>query len=150
MRFDYSGMMSALDKMEKASRKESGTMLYEFAGVFEKSLQSESFRVQPDKMDIMIVRTIYGNRIRRKPGVTPQKEIARRIRAIGTFRKGWDTGKLEIVDSWIYRINYMNRASNSAIVDALKGVSGKSKNATRSKFQKSMDGLIKKITSAFK
>jgi len=87
-------------------------------------------------------------RLKRKPGVTPGKELARRIRARGTFARGWFISNITS-EKFKIRIWITNKSAESEKVDQIKKVSDKAEKATGGRFKSRLDRLAKSVTSNF-
>ena len=149
MRFDPSGMNSAFDKMRATARKRGRDLAEDQGGFFVKMARTLGWKVAPSKEKLIDVAGSLGDRLRRKPGVTPRQELARRIRARGTFARGWHISHIENARARI-RIWIMNRVTYSGIVDDRTKVASKAADVVGGKFKAKLDKLASQCTSAFK
>jgi hypothetical protein len=87
-------------------------------------------------------------RLKRKPGVKPGKELSRRIRARGTFAKGWFISSVTS-EKFRIRIHLTNKSSESGKVDAEKKVSDKAEKITGRRFKTRLEKLADSVTRTF-
>lgn len=87
-------------------------------------------------------------RLKRKPGVTPQKELARRVRARGVFARGWYLSNVTS-EKFKIRIWITNKSRNSDEVDSEKKVSDKAEKASGGRFKSRLDKLASTLTRSF-
>jgi len=87
-------------------------------------------------------------RIKRKPGISPGKELARRIRARGTFARGWFISNITS-EKFKIRIWITNKSAESEKVDQIKKVSDKAEKATGGRFKSRLNKLADSLTNKF-
>jgi hypothetical protein len=87
-------------------------------------------------------------RLKRKKGVTPAKELSRRIRARGTFAKGWFISSVT-AEKFRIRIHLTNNSAESGKVDADKKVADKAEKITGKRFKTRLNKLADSVTRTF-
>ena len=87
-------------------------------------------------------------RLKRKPGVSPAKELARRIRAKGTFGRGWFISGITS-EKFRIRIWIKNKSADSEKVDQQKKVSDKAEKASGGRFKTRLNRLAESVTRNF-
>lgn len=108
--------------------------------------QGREIAPTPEKLNA-VAQKLRG-RLLRKPGVTPAKELARRIRARGTFAKGWFISNITS-EAFRIRIWLTNKSAESGKVDMQKKVSDKAEKITGRRFKTRLDALARTITRTF-
>lgn len=149
MRFDPSGLESAFDKMRNNASSQGKSLADVLAKGFLADIKKESFKIAPTAQTLTEVAVKLNWRLKRKRGVTPAKELARRIRAKGTFARGWQFWKTESARFRI-RIWLIDKSSNSETVDSQKKVSDKAANITGSKFKTKLNQMADRIMGGFR
>jgi hypothetical protein len=148
MKFDPSGLYGAFDKMRDHAASK-GKDLADTQGkdfLNEAKRQGRLIAPTPEKITAKAKELKW--RIKRKKGVSPAKELSRRIRARGTFGRGWFISKITS-EKFRIRIWITNKSANSEYVDQQKKVSDKAEKAMGGRFKKRLDGLAKSVTSRF-
>ena len=134
----------------RTTAKRRGRDLAEDQGnFFVRMARSFGWKVAPSKEELIDVAGSLGNRLRRKAGVTPAKELARRIRARGTFARGWFVSNVTSSGN-VIRIWITNRVTYSGVVDNRTNVASKAANVVGGKFKSKLDKLANQCTSVFK
>lgn len=87
-------------------------------------------------------------RLKRKKGVTPAKELSRRIRARGTFARGWFISSVTS-EKFRIRIWLTNKSAESGKVDAEKKVAEKAEKITGRRFKTRLNKLADSVTNKF-
>ena len=148
MRFDPSGLYGAFDKMRENASKQGKTLADVQTRDFLNEVRKDGRAIAPTPELLKETARKLGWRLKRKPGVSPGRELQRRIRARGTFARGWKLWKVES-QKFLIRIWLRDDANDSAKVDAMKGVSEKAVNSTGSKFKRRLDKLADSVTKFF-
>ena len=148
MRFDPSGLNQALDRMRDNAQSQGRDLVDVLAQGFLKDIKVEGRAIAPTADELTQTAKKLNWRLKRKPGVTPAKELARRIRARGTFARGWKRWKEETYRGG-FRIWLIDTANESEKVDQEKKVSDKAEKITGRKFKSKLDAMASKITSIF-
>jgi len=148
MRFDPSGLYSAFDKMSAQASSQGKTVAEVQSKDFLNEAKKQGWLVAPTPETITAKAKQLKGRLIRKPGVTPAKELARRIRARGTFARGWYISNVTS-ERFKIRIWLTNKSAESAKVDQQKKVSDKAEKATGGRFKSRLDKLAQSITSNF-
>ena len=148
MRFDMSGMSQAFDKMGENAANQGKTLAEVLAAGFLKDMKEQAQMVAPTPQELTTTAKQLGWRIKRKPGMTPAKELARRIRAIGTFARGWKILKTESKNLKVI-IYLIDTASQSGKVDSEKKVSEKAEKITGAKFKTKLGAMADRIMRSF-
>jgi len=148
MRFDPSGLERAFDRMEDGAKRHGKTMATDQGNMFLKVMKSESWKIAPTRETLSAVAERLKGRLKRKKGVTPAKELARRMRARGTFARGWEITKVESAGFRI-RIWMEDKAKESGKVDDEKGVSDRAEKIAGKSFKSKLDKLASKVTGLF-
>ena len=148
MNFDFSGMTQAMDKMQKNAEIQGKTLAEKMSIEFLKDMKSESWKIAPTAETISAKARELKFRIKRKKGVTPARELARRIRARGTFAKSWKIWKTES-QKYSIRIWLIDMATASEKVDNDKKVSVKAEKITGKKYKDRLDKMATSILDKF-
>jgi len=148
MRFDPSGLYSAFDRMRENAAARGKDLATIQAKDFLNETKKAGREIAPTPQELVDVAKKSGWRLKRKPGTTPGQELQRRIRAIGTFARGW---KIARVDNQKFRIRIWleDLANQSGMVDDKRGVSRKAQKASGGRFKTRLDKLATSITSKF-
>lgn len=148
MNFDFSGMTQAMDKMRDNAERQGKTLAEKMSYEFLKDIKAESRMVAPTAEKITATARQLKFRLKRKPGVSVKSELARRIRAIGTFEKKWKFWKVES-QKYSIRIWLIDTANGSGIVDDQKKISNKAEKVTGKKYKDKLNGLATNILNRF-
>lgn len=147
MNFDPSGLNRAMDRMQESAEKRGRDFAQDQGTFFLRLTQKIAWTLAPTKDLLQGLLLTYGGRLKRKPGVTPAKEIARRKRARGTFARRWYISKIEKSK---YRIRiWISNTVTYADTPRLAEVVKKSAQVVGQRFQKRLIGLAQKITGDF-
>ena len=145
LRLDISGLERAFEKMQDDASRHGKDMATEQAGFFLRKLKSESRKITPSVEKLVNVATSLGWRLKRKTGVTPAKELKRRIRSRFTFARQWKITSVTERKFGI-RIHYANFAAESLKVDNRTQISENVSSSTKSRFKAKLDKLADRIT----
>lgn len=148
MHFDPSGLYSAFDKLREDASGQGKQLADVLAAGFLKDMKDEGRKIAPTPEELTAKAVELKWRLKRKPGVTPAKELARRIRAKGTFARGWIIAKVES-EKFRVRIWLVDRSSQSDKVDTEKKVSDRAEKMTGNKFKTKLDALASKLCGGF-
>lgn len=148
MRFDPSGLTQAMDRMNDNAAKQGKTLAEQMSAIFLSDIKKEGREIAPTPEHLVETAKKLKWRLKRKPGVSPGKELARRIRARGTFARGWKFWKTES-SRYNIRIWLIDTAASSGLVNDQKGVSKRAEKTTGTKFKTRLNALADKIMSAF-
>lgn len=148
MRFDPSGLSQAFDKMRDNAASQGKDLAFLMAGQFLNEMRKESRLIAPTTETLNTVAARLKGRLKRKPGVTPEKELARRQRAKGIFARKWKIDRKEMDRNHV-RIWLIDTSASSEKVDREKKVSDKAEKTTGRAFKSKLDTMASKITSAF-
>lgn len=149
MHFDPSGLYSAFDKMRDNAASQGKTLGEQMGGIFLKDIKSEGWKEAPTPEELNAVAMRLKGRLKRKRGVTPMKELQRRIRARGTFARNWKIEKIQS-EKYIMRIWLRDSAASSGKVDSEKGVSNRAEKITGRAFKTKLDAMADKLTNSFR
>lgn len=148
MRFDPSGLTQALDQMNDRAKSQGKDLVDVLAQGFLKDIKAEGWKIAPTPEELVDTAKKLKWKLKRKPGVTPAKELSRRIRAKGTFARKWKRWKEESYSNG-FRIWLIDTAGESDKVDKAKGVSDRAEKITGRKFKSKLDAMASRITSMF-
>jgi hypothetical protein len=148
MRFDPSGLTQAFDRMQKAAKDKGKNLATDQGNFFLRTTRKLGYIVAPSKDDLFAVFRKLGNKIKRKKGVTPMKELMRRIRARGTFARGWKIEKVESSGTRI-RIYIGNAVKYAGIVENKERVASRSADIVGAGYKAKLQKLAKQVTSIF-
>lgn len=148
MRFDPSGMYSAFDRMREAAASRGKNLADTQAQDFLRTIKQEGWKIAPKPQELYDTAQKVGWRLKRKPGVSPAKELQRRIRARGTFARGWQIVKVTS-EKWRIRIWLMDKAAESDKVDTRHGVSDKAEKKSGGRFKTRLNKLAESVTKIF-
>jgi len=149
IRFDPSGLKGAFDRMAKTAQTKGRDIATDQAKVFLAVTKTESWEEAPTVKELVAVAKKVGWRLKRKPGVTPAKELERRIRARGTFARKWHITNAE-TSGFKIRIWLKNDANYSKTVDDQRHVADRAAKKTQGKFTQKLKRLAGLATGAFK
>ena len=145
MRFDASGLYSAFDRMQENASAKGKDLATVQANDFLSEMKKDGRAIAPTPETLKGVAEKLGWRLRRKKGVSPEKELQRRIRARGTFARFWKIWKTDS-EKFRIRIWLIDDGADSAKVDAQKGVSEKAVNASGGRFKSRLNKLADAVT----
>ena len=148
MRFDPSGLTQAFDRMQKAAKDKGKDLAKDQGNFFLRTTRKLGYIVAPSKDDLFAVFRKLGNKIKRKKGVTPLKEVMRRIRARGTFARGWKIERVESSGTRI-RIYIGNAVKYAGIVESKERVASRSADIVGAGYKAKLQKLAKQVTSIF-
>lgn len=148
MKFDPSGLTQAMDRMRENAAGQGRTLSEQMSKVFLADMKEQGRMIAPTPDTLVQKAKSLKWRLKRKPGVTPGKELARRIRARGTFARKWKIWKTE-GEKYNIRIWLIDTAANSGIVDEQKGVSKKAERITGNKYKSRLGALAQKLMGSF-
>tara|TARA_R110000744_G_scaffold60999_3_gene126258 strand:+ start:150 stop:596 length:447 start_codon:yes stop_codon:yes gene_type:complete len=148
MNFDFSGMSQAMDRMRDNAESQGKTLAEKMSSEFLKEIKEQSWQIAPTPQEITAKARELKFRLKRKPGVTPKKELARRIRARGTFARKWKFWKTEN-KKYSIRIWLIDTSADSGRVDEEKKVSAKAEKITGKKYKSKLDRMASKIFNGF-
>jgi len=143
-----SGMNQAFDRMRENAQREGKGIAQVQAEDFLKVLKVEGRAIAPTPDRILSDVKKANYRIIRKPGVSVDKEIKRRIRARGTFGRAWEIVKITS-ERFKIQIWMVNKSAESAKVDAKKGVSDKAEKISGTRFKSRLNKLADSIMGKF-
>jgi len=148
MLFDPSGLNSAFDRMRDNAATQGKTLADVQAADFISEERKQGRLIAPSSQSLTEAAVALKWRLRRKPGVTPAKELARRIRARGTFARGWVIQKIDS-EKFRIRIWLVNQSAESDKVDTAHKASDKAEKIAGGRFKSRLDKLASSITSSF-
>jgi len=148
MNFDFSGMTQAMDKMRDNAERQGKTLAEKMSYEFLKDIKDESATITPTAETITSKAKELKYRLKRKPGVSPIRELARRIQARGTFKRRWKIWKTES-QKYSIRIWLINTSAESEKVDDQKKVSTKAEKITGKKYKDKLDQMATNIMNKF-
>ena len=135
--------------MRDTAANQGKTLADVLAKGFLADMKAEGWKVAPTPQTIIDKAKSLKWKLKRKPGVTPAAELARRIRAIGTFARNWKIVRTES-EKYRIRIWLMDSSSQSDKVDTEKKVSDRAEKITRNKFKTKLDAMASRITGGFR
>lgn len=147
MIFDTSGMNRAFDRIKKSAEKRGRDLGQDQGNFFLRMTKKLGWQLAPSKDMLNGLLSSLGGRLKRKPGVSPVQEIARRKRARGTFARRWYISKIEMRPS-VIRI-WISNTVTYADLPRLAVVVKKSAEIVGGRFQKRLVGMAKKIMGDF-
>lgn len=115
---------------------------------FLKVIRDEGRKIAPTPDELTATAKKIGWRLRRKPGVSPGKELARRIRSRGTFARKWQKWKTE-GSRTRFIIWLIDLAADSEKVDRNNKVSNRASAITTKAFQNRLNKMADKLASMF-
>lgn len=148
MRFDPSGLYAAMDRMRENAAAKGKTLGEVQSQDFLNEIRKKGRAIAPTPELLVSTAKKIGWRLKRKPGVSPGQELQRRIRARGTFARGWKLWKTES-EKFRIRIWLIDTAGESAKVDAQKGVSDAAEKASGGRFKTRLNKLADQVTKFF-
>ena len=148
MRFDPSGMDAAFERMRKAARDKGKDLADSQGKAFLQTTKREAWKAAPTKDLLVSTAQRLGWRLKRQKGVSVAKELARRIRARGTFSRGWKITGISSAATKI-RIWIGNAVTYAGAADAKSHSAEKAANIVGGKFKDKLTRLAKAATSMF-
>jgi len=148
MRFDPSGLYAAFDKMRDHAASQGKTLADAQGKDFLNEAKKQGRIIAPTPETLVEKAKSLKWRLRRKKGVTPGKELSRRIRARGTFARGWFISSITS-EKFRIRIWITNKSADSEKVDTQKKVSDKAEKASGGRFKTRLDRLANSVTRNF-
>ena len=148
MNFDPSGLEQAFKRMQDTAVGKGKTMAQEQAGYFVRELKKQGNIIAPTAEKLKNIAQEIGWKLKRKAGVSPAKELQRRIRARRTFARGWRITDVTSKNFSI-RIWFENKSAQSGKVDDKKQISEKAGNTIKGRFKSRLDKLANQITNVF-
>ena len=113
---------------------------------FLRTVKREAWKAAPTKQELVETAQALKWRLKRKKGVTPAKELARRMRARGTFARGWQIVKITS-EKYRTRIWLMDKSAESGKVDEAHKTSDRAEKQTGTRFKQRLDKLAQSVTS---
>jgi len=148
MRFDPSGLSQAFDRMRKEADKKGKSLMEQQGKFFLNTVKALAKPLEPTPDEIYRSAKARGFKIRRKKGYSVKKELQRRIRAIGTFRRGWKPARIEQSRNWI-RVLIGNIVGYSGEVENKWKTGDKGADVVGGRFKQRLHKLAKQVTSIF-
>ena len=148
MKFDPSGMYSAFDRMREQASSQGKNLATVQGNDFLNEAKKQGRLIAPTPETLVDTAKKLKGRLKRKPGVSVGKELARRIRARGVFAKGWVISHITS-EKFRIRIWIKNESTNSDEVDTKKGVSDKAEKASGGRFKSRLNKLADSVTNKF-
>jgi len=115
---------------------------------FLRTIKQEGRKIAPTPQELYDTAARLGWRLKRKPGVSPAKELKRRIRARGTFARGWQIVRITS-ERFRIRIWLEDKAAESDKVDTRHGVSDKAEKKSGGRFKRRLNQLADTLTRLF-
>jgi hypothetical protein len=143
-----SGLSQAFDKMRDNAASQGKDLTYIMAGQFLNQVRKDSREIAPTAEELNAVAMRLKGRLKRKKGVTPEKELARRQRAKGIFARKWKIDRKEATRNNI-KVWLIDTSANSAKVDEKFKVSDKSEKIVGGKFKDKLNQMAERITRNF-
>ena len=137
-----------MDRMSENAANQGKTLAEQMSQVFLSDMKAQGRLIAPTPDTLAAKAKELKWRLKRKPGVSPGKELARRIRARGTFARKWKIWKTES-QKFKIRIWLIDTAANSGLVDDQKKVSDKAEKITGNKYKARLNALADKILNSF-
>jgi len=149
LRANLDPLGAALEKMRRNARSKGRQFGRDQAGFFLRIMRRFSWESAPTRDELRGVYQRLGWRMIRRRGTrTPEAELARRLRARGTFARSWFIAKVTDLGSRI-RILLVDRAEYSSVIAARDGTIEKAKTKTLRGWKSKLDRVAKQITSNF-
>jgi len=141
--------MGAFDKMRSMAEKKGKELGRSQARIFLGLVRRNSWKEAPARDELQAVYDRLSWKMRRRKGTkTPEKELKRRIRARGTFARGW---RISRVIEQPYRIRIWLEDSVT-YAPAVENKSHPAENAAKTiggQFKSKLDKYASQVTSAF-
>ncbi len=134
--------------MGKTAQKRGKTLAEDQGNFFLSLTKKMGWKIAPSREELDAVAQRLKWRLKRKKGMSPGKELARRKRARGTFARGWQILKVESLKSRI-RIWIGNMVSYAGKVDSERNVSKQAANVVGGRFKSRLDRLAQQATGDF-
>tara|TARA_R110000868_G_scaffold59271_1_gene181954 strand:- start:4944 stop:5369 length:426 start_codon:yes stop_codon:yes gene_type:complete len=141
-------MFQAFDKIRDAAASQGKDLAKVQGDDFLNEAKKQGRIIAPTAQELTDKAVKLKFRLKRKPGVSPAKELARRIRAKGTFARGWFISKVTS-EKFKIRIWITNKSAESEKVDNQKKVSDKAEKASGGRFKGRLEKLANSVTSRF-
>jgi len=120
-------------------------LAFVMAGKFLRNMRTEGRVIAPTAEELTAVAERLRGRLKRKKGVTPERELKRRIQAKGVFSRKWQVARKES-QKYRIRIWLIDQAANSQKVDSEFKVSEKAARKTGTEFKQRLDMMADQIT----
>jgi hypothetical protein len=137
-----------MDKMRENAASKGKELANTQGQDFLRTIKRESWQVAPTPQELYDTAQRVGWALKRKKGVSPAKELKRRIRARGTFARGWRIVRI-VSEKWRIRIWLMDKSAESDKVDTRHGVSDKAEKKSGGRFKQRLNRMADAITRAF-
>lgn len=148
MKFDPTGLYAAFDKMRDNAAAKGKDLADVQSRDFLITVKQEGRKIAPTPQELYDTAERLKWRLKRKPGVSPQKELKRRIRARGTFARGWQILKIES-QKFRIRIWLIDKSAESEKVDQQHKVSDTAEKKSGGRFKARLNKLADAITRSF-
>jgi hypothetical protein len=137
-----------MDRMQQAAKDKGKDLAVQQGNFFLRLTRKLGWEAAPSKDDLWEVYRRLKGKLRRKKGKTPLQEIMRRIRARGTFARGWKTDRVENTGTRI-RIYIGNAVKYAGIVDGEKKVADRAADTVGGTFKRKLQKLAEQVTGVF-
>ena len=134
--------------MEKTAQSKGKDLAVEQGNFFVVMARRLGWTVAPSKDELDAVFQKLRGRLKRKKGVTPLQELARRKRARGTFARGWKLSHIEKKPRAI-RIWIGNAVNYAGIVEDEHHTTKKAADVVQDRFKGKLDRLAQQVTGVF-
>jgi hypothetical protein len=148
MRFDPSGLYAGFDRLREAAAAKGKDLADVQAADFIKEERDQGRKIAPTADELTSKAISLKWHLKRKPGVTPAKELARRIRARGTFGKGWRIQKITS-EKFRIRIWLVNTSGESEKVDEAHKTSDRAEKITGKRFRDRLEKMASQTMGVF-
>ena len=144
---------AAMDKLRDNARKQGKEFGRKEAGFFLRIMKRVSWESAPSRATIQAVYdglVASGRRwymVRRGRSRTPEQELARRLRARGTFARRWFIASITQPSRWRIRILLVDRADYSDRISARDGTIKRAKEKTLRGWKSKLDRMAKRISN---
>lgn len=135
-------------KMNENAKSKGKTLAKDQANFFLRLVKKMSWGVAPkrDVFDVLLER--FGGRLKRKKGVSPQKEVERRRRARGAFARRWKISKVES-EPYRIRIFISNFISYAGKLEGKNHLAERAAGIVGSSFKRKLNRLADQLTKGF-
>jgi hypothetical protein len=137
-----------MDRMQQAAKDKGKDLAVQQGNFFLRLTRKLGWEAAPSKDDLWEVYRRLKGKLRRKKGKTPLQEIMRRIRARGTFARGWKTDRVENTGTRI-RSYIGNAVKYAGIVDGEKKVADRAADTVGGTFKRKLQKLAEQVTGVF-
>jgi len=134
--------------MRKSAEKESRKLARSQGNFFVRIARKISLLHAPDPIEILDLPQKLHGHIKRKPGVTIEQEIGRRILQIGLLAKNWRFWKVEETTGRT-RVWIRDMVNYSKTVDDKQGLSKQATQIASKSLKKGTDKVMKKTVKDF-